>query len=125
MIIDELVKIQRKPVIKNTVCISRLRRRFISAIWNSYSKSETARIPRKIAWAFRCATQRRASDAELDVLVRGYQRRLRCYREDPQEAIALLEQGESAVSDRYDKVEMAAATTVASILLNLDELIHK
>ena len=34
---------------------------------------------------------------------------------------AWLKQGESEVSDDYNKAELAAMTTVASILLNLDE----
>jgi len=79
----------------------------------------------RIAWGFRCATLRRARQAELDVLLGGYKRRLAVYRKDPTRAAALLNQGESHVSDAYDKAELAAMTTVASILLNLDEIINK
>jgi len=44
--------IQRMPVIRNTVWISRFRRRFMSAICISYSKSDTARRPRISPTAF-------------------------------------------------------------------------
>src|SRR5437764_846638 len=37
---------KRSEAIRNTVSIFGLRRAFIPAIWNSYSKSETARGPR-------------------------------------------------------------------------------
>ena len=79
----------------------------------------------RIAWGFRCATLRQAKRAELDVLMGGYERRLVVYRKAPDRASALLAQGESQVSDTYDKAELAAMTTVASILLNLDEIINK
>ncbi len=45
---DELVKIQRSPVIKKTDCISLLSFLFINAIWNSFSKSEIALIPEAV-----------------------------------------------------------------------------
>ena len=79
----------------------------------------------RIAWGFRRSTLRKAKKAELAVLLRGYVRRIARYRKDPNRAAALLKQGESKVSDAFDKAELAAMTTVASILLNLDELINK
>ena len=79
----------------------------------------------RIAWGFRRATLRKANQAELDILLRGYERRLAVYRKTPERAADLLKQGESKVSDDYDKVELAAMTTVASIILNLDEIINK
>jgi hypothetical protein len=79
----------------------------------------------RIAWGFRRATLRQAKQTELDVLVGGYNRRLAVYRADPKRAAALLSQGESPVSDAHNKAELAAMTTVASVLLNLDEIINK
>ena len=79
----------------------------------------------RIAWGFRRATLRRAKQQELTVLLSGYRRRLAVYRKQPDRAAALLKQGESQVSNEYDKPELAAMTTVASILLNLDEIINK
>ena len=79
----------------------------------------------RIAWGFRCATLRTAQPAELELLLGGYQRRLAVYRKDPDRAAALLQQGESPVSDEYNREELAAMTTVANVLLNLDEIINK
>ena len=79
----------------------------------------------RIAWGMRCATLRPARPAELDVLLNGYNRRLALYRRETDRAAALLRQGESPVSDRFEEAELAAMTTVASILLNLDEIINK
>src|SRR6266540_3872762 len=44
----ELTKVRSKAGTRNTVSILGARLRFISAIWNSYSKSDTARSPRII-----------------------------------------------------------------------------
>ncbi|MFN0125760.1 MAG: DUF1553 domain-containing protein [Verrucomicrobiales bacterium] len=79
----------------------------------------------RIAWGFRSATARAATPEELAVLVDGFERRLARYREDPKGAEELLNHGESKVAEGADKVELAALTTVANVILNLDELIHK
>jgi hypothetical protein len=79
----------------------------------------------RIAWGFRCATSRAATAEELAVLLAGFERRLARYREDPKGAEKLLSHGDSKVADGADKVELAALTTVANVLLNLDELINK
>jgi len=79
----------------------------------------------RIAWGFRCATLRRAKQAELGVLLGGYQRRLAVYHKAPDSASALLKQGASQVAAVHNNAELAAMTTVASILLNLDEIINK
>src|SRR3989442_13359399 len=47
----ELTKVRSKAGTRNTVSILGARLRFISAIWNSYSKSDTARKPRIITEA--------------------------------------------------------------------------
>ena len=78
-----------------------------------------------IAWAFRLATQRAPAREELGILVKGYSRRLLRYRAEPKNAAALLSRGETKVSGDYDPAELAAMTTVASVLLNLDEVINK
>ena len=79
----------------------------------------------RIAWAFREVTQRHPQSAELEVLHAGYLRRVAVYRKRPGQAAAILEQGESPLPTDLDKVELAALTTVASVLLNLDEAINK
>ncbi len=79
----------------------------------------------RIAWGFRCATARRAAPDELAILAGGYERRLARYRENPKDVENLLAQGESKVAGYLPKPELAALTTVANVILNLDELINK
>ena len=79
----------------------------------------------QIAWGFRRATLRQPQKTELELLLAGYQRRLAIYRQQPDRAAALLKQGVSRVSENHDKADLAAMTTVASVLLNLDEIINK
>ncbi|HJO09289.1 MAG TPA: hypothetical protein QGH16_05525, partial [Verrucomicrobiota bacterium] len=62
---------------------------------------------------------------ELALLTDGYQRRLARFREEPKAAEQLLAQGESPLDGTFSQVQLAALTTVANIILNLDELINK
>lgn len=79
----------------------------------------------RIAWGFRCATSRVAEGEELDILVKGYERRVEHYRNNGKAAEDLLGQGESKVPGYLPKPEMAALTTVANVILNLDEVINR
>ena len=79
----------------------------------------------RIVWGFRCATSRVAEKEELEILVKGYERRVEHYRRDGKATENLLGQGESKVADYLPKPEMAALTTVANVILNLDEVINR
>jgi len=79
----------------------------------------------RIAWGFRSATQRAPDGEELRVLLAGYERRLERFKASPQSAVKLLGRGEAKVSEKLSPVELAAMTTVAGVLLNLDEVINK
>ena len=79
----------------------------------------------RLSWGFRRVTMRRVSDYERRVLLAGYNRRLAHFKANPESAQKLLEQGESKVSDKWPTAELAAMTTVANLLLNLDEVINK
>jgi hypothetical protein len=61
----------------------------------------------------------------LKILLRGYERHLGNFRNDPAAARKLLQVGESKRDEKLDAVELAAFTAVANILLNLDETITK
>jgi len=61
----------------------------------------------------------------MTILLDGYERRLKRYREDPGSASKLLDQGEAPMVTDLPKPEMAALTTVASAILNLDELMNR
>jgi hypothetical protein len=79
----------------------------------------------RAAYAFRLATGRKPSGQEIDVLRTLFKGRLRDFRRDPKSAATLLSVGESPRDKRLHAVEVAAWTTVASVILNLDETITK
>jgi hypothetical protein len=73
---------------------------------------------------FREATARRATPAELRVLVELAQREIEHYKKDPAAAAKLISIGASRAGN-VEAVELAAWATVASTILNLDETITK
>lgn len=79
----------------------------------------------RVAWAFRLTSSRAATPAELHVLEDGLNRRLAQYRADRPAATKLLTAGEAPRNTTLDDAELAAYTTVASVLLNLDEVITR
>ena len=82
-------------------------------------------VEQAVTWGFRSATSRFPEAKELEILLSGYRKRLAFYLRNPQAAEALLSQGESLVADHLPKGQLAALTTVASVILNLDEVINK
>lgn len=87
---------------------------------------EGGRDPKaRLAFAFRLATARAPSDQEVKVLRTLLDGRLKTYRQDRQAALKLLSVGESRRDKRLDAAELAAYTTVASVIFNLDETISK
>jgi hypothetical protein len=79
----------------------------------------------RVSYAFRLATARKPSGKEVDVLRDLLNGRRDSFRKDRQAAVKLLGVGESPRDRRLDAVEHAAWTTVASVILNLDETITK
>ena len=79
----------------------------------------------RIAWGFQVVTQRLPQQEELEVLRRGYERRLAKYRQQPNAAKALISQGEMPAPEGLSIGELAAMTTVANVILNLDEAINR
>ncbi|HXJ40781.1 MAG TPA: DUF1553 domain-containing protein, partial [Bryobacteraceae bacterium] len=79
----------------------------------------------RLAWALRLATSREAMPEEVRVLEQGLNRRLAQYRADPASAGKLLTAGEAPRNQSLDAVELAAYTTVAEVILNLDEVITR
>ena len=78
----------------------------------------------RVRFLFREATARRATPAELRVLLDLEQRELDHYKKDPAQAAKLIAVGASKPGN-VEAVELAAWTTVASTILNLDETITK
>ena len=62
---------------------------------------------------------------EVGVLRDLLKGRLKSFAADRRSAVKLIGVGESARDSRLDPAELAAWTTVASVILNLDETITK
>ncbi len=79
----------------------------------------------RIAYAFRLATARPPTGQESKVLRTLLNGRLKAFRLDRTSAIKLLGVGEALRDPRLDPVELAAWTTVASVIFNLDETMSR
>jgi hypothetical protein len=79
----------------------------------------------RIAFAFRLATARRPNDQEVALLRRLFDQQLARYRQDNAAALKLLGVGESRRNERLDAAELAAWSMVASVILNLDEVVTR
>ncbi len=88
-------------------------------------KSAGRSSPARIRYGFRRATGRTPTAREVAVLEALVKQEFDSYRSAPGKAAALLSAGESKVDPAIDKPELAAWTTLASALLNLDEVITK
>ena len=88
--------------------------------------TEAGKSPEKrIDYAFRLATARPPNAQERSVLEHLEREESREYTEHPDQAKKLLAVGESKPAPNINPAELAAWTTVASTILNLDETITK
>jgi hypothetical protein len=79
----------------------------------------------QVSWAFRVATSRHADESELRILLENLNAQLEYFRDHSEDAARLLAVGERRYPEGADPVELAAQTAVASLILNLDEVITK
>jgi hypothetical protein len=79
----------------------------------------------RLRFAFRLATARFPSERELSVLTNMLERQRHKYQHDRAAAQQLLGVGEAATDDSLAKEEIAAYAIVASVILNLDEVVTK
>ena len=79
----------------------------------------------RLAHGFRLLLARTPKPSELAVLRSSYERARSDFAKDPEAAKALLAVGEAGLDASLNTAELAAFTTVASTLLNLDEAITK
>ena len=79
----------------------------------------------RIALAFRLATARPPGAGELEILIRSFHHHLSNYKTNRTEAQQLISMGESPRHEKLDISEVAAYTSVASLILNLDETVTK
>ncbi len=87
--------------------------------------TEAADDRQRILLAFRLATARPPTDAEMKVLLKLYLDQLAIYRANGAAALKLLGNGEAPRNEKLDPAVLAAWTMVASTILNLDETLTK
>jgi hypothetical protein len=79
----------------------------------------------RVAWAFRLVASRAPQPDERRLLLSNLNSQLEYFRGQMEEAGRLLKTGEKRNEVRLDARELAAYTALASLLLNLDEVITK
>jgi hypothetical protein len=82
-------------------------------------------VGQRLTLAFRHTLGRRPQAGELAVLLKTYEQQHGNFAADTQAADELLAVGELKVPEGMDKVELAALTATANVLLNLNETITK
>jgi hypothetical protein len=76
----------------------------------------------QITWAFRAVTARAPSAEEHTVLLDAYHAYQQNFAADPAAAKRMLKVGQSKPNPESDAIQLAAATTLANVLLNLEEV---
>ena len=79
----------------------------------------------RVALAFRLATSRRPSQDETRILLDLFTAQTDEFSKNRNDARRLLTVGQSSRDESLDAVELAAWTTIASLILCLDETITK
>jgi hypothetical protein len=88
--------------------------------------TEVAALPKdRIRWAYRIVLDRQPSNEELRLMLDLYNHQLDAFQKDRTKAEKLLTVGEAKRNEKLDVAELAAWTTVANTLLNMDEAITK
>jgi hypothetical protein len=77
----------------------------------------------RITHAFHVITARNPEPAELSILQRRFEASRQTFQNKPESAQQLIHVGEFPVDDQLDPCELAAMTTVVSLMLNLDEVV--
>ncbi len=79
----------------------------------------------RIAYAFRLATAREPNETQFGVLLEELRAFRERYRTDEDAALKVLSQGEHPRNETLDVAELAAHSVVASLILNLDQVVSK
>ena len=75
----------------------------------------------QVAFAFRTVTSRYPISQELTILSEAFDEYRAEYILFPEKANATIRVGESSVNDEFPAIELAAATALANVILNLEE----
>ena len=101
---------------------------FIEASRNDGATHDDGRRPKpedRIAFGFRLATGRRPGEKETAILLNDFRYGRDHFQTKSAEAQKLVSEGETVRNKSLDPAELAAYTTVASLILNLDETVTK
>jgi len=79
----------------------------------------------RIAYAFRVATARRPKEAESEILIDAFRQNLDLFKSRPDAALKYVSSGEYPRDAGLDVTELAAYTSVTSLILNLNETVMK
>jgi hypothetical protein len=79
----------------------------------------------RIAYAFRLATARVPTAGEAAILSNAFKQNLDQYKAKPDAALKYVSYGEYPRDTRFDVSELAAYTSVTSLILNLNETVVK
>jgi hypothetical protein len=88
-------------------------------------REEPKDLTKRLTLAFRHTLGRVPESDEVSLLQRTYEQQFIGFRTDAKTAEKLIAVGESKAPESMDKVELAAMTAVANVLLNLNETITK
>ncbi len=80
---------------------------------------------KRIAYGYKRATATEVDAAGLKILLKGWQNRLAVYQAQPEAAQKLITQGASKPDATLNPAELAAYTTTAGVLLNLDRTVTR
>jgi hypothetical protein len=79
----------------------------------------------RVDWAYRQALSRPATDAEVEVLVKLYEKHRKEYAADSASAQNILAVGERPMPKDMDAIDLAAWTSIARVIINLHETITR
>jgi hypothetical protein len=79
----------------------------------------------RLSYGFMALTSRQPSLTELNILKKLFQEELADFRTNPNRAEAVLRTGEYPVDRNVNRFDLAAATIVASTIMNFDEFVIK
>lgn len=82
-------------------------------------------VDERMRYAFRTALVRDPGPREMDILTGAYRKHYDRFSTDVTAAFELISQGEASSPNQLNAIELASWTAVASMILNLDEMVTK
>jgi hypothetical protein len=79
----------------------------------------------QLGWLFRLVVGRTGNDKELEIITNLYEKQKAMFASDESGTKAILSVGEKKFDDKLTASEVAAATVVAQMLQNFDEVVQR